>query len=325
MRRREFLRAAGRAAMLPALYLPEFQARAPGLAAFPRDFLWGAATSAYQIEGGAAEGGKGPSVWDGFVARRGAIADGQTGARACDFYHRYPADIALMRQLGLKAFRFSIAWTRVLPAGRGAVNQAGLDFYRRLVDALLAADIAPVATLFHWDTPLELEQAGGWQTRAMADGFAAYAEVVARALGDRVRWWLTINEPRSFIGGGYVAGVQAPGLHLPRRAALQAAHIVLLAHGRAVEALRAGAGRRIQVGLPCDVTPALPQTAADAAAAEQATFASPAAHFSAHGWWSENAWWLEPVYNGAYPADALAALGADAPRVEAGDLATIRQ
>lgn len=325
MRRREFLRAAAGAAALPALYVPAAASASSAAAPFPREFLWGAAASAYQIEGAAGADGKGESAWDVFAARRGAIADGQTGAEACDFYHRYPGDIARMRALGLKAFRFSIAWTRVLPTGRGAVNQRGLDFYRRLTDALLEAGITPVATLFHWDTPEALARAGGWQSRAMADWFSEYAAVAARALGDRIPWWLTINEPRSFIGGGYVAGVQAPGLRLARREALAAAHVVLLAHGRAVAALRAHLPGSARIGLPNDITPALPQTAAEAALAEAATFASAPAHFSVAGWWNENAWWLDPVYRGAYPTDALAILGADAPAVAAGDMRTIAQ
>ncbi|MGH9476392.1 MAG: GH1 family beta-glucosidase [Terriglobales bacterium] len=312
--RRQFLDAAAAAPLL-ALPGPKFHG----------EFLWGAATSAYQIEGATDAPGKGRSVWDDFVARRGAIADGQTGTRACDFYHRYHGDIALMHALGLKAFRFSLAWTRILPAGTGAVHQPGLDFYRHLVDALLAAGIEPVVTLFHWDTPLALEHRGGWQTRVMADWFADYATVAVRALGDRVRWWLTVNEPRSFIGGGYVAGLQAPGLKLARSAALAAAHNVLIAHGLAVQALRAAAPRPLQISLAHDLSPALPLAPSDTAAARAATFASPLEHFDAAHWWDENAWWFDPVYRGAYPDSAVVALGPDAPVIRAGDMAAIHQ
>ncbi|MGH9483774.1 MAG: glycoside hydrolase family 1 protein [Terriglobales bacterium] len=319
--RRQFLAAT---ALLPPALAVRWQAPAAGTNS-PPGFLWGAATSAYQVEGAADEAGKGGSVWDEFVIHPGVIADGQTGSRTCDFYHQYPHDIALMRGLGFTAFRFSIAWTRVQPQGSGAVHRPGLDFYDRLVDALLTAGIEPIATLFHWDTPIALERRGGWQTRAMADWFADYTALVVRALSDRVRYWLTINEPRSFIGGGYVAGVQAPGLRLDRKAALAAAHIVLLAHGRAVTALRAEARRALRIGIPNDISPALPWEAGAAAAAQAATFASPLAHFSAAHWWNENAWWFDPVYRGAYPADALAALGADAPHIGAGDWASIHQ
>lgn len=314
--RRQFVAAVGATAALP----PPLAARA-----FPAGFLWGAAASAYQTEGAAGVDGKGRSTWDAFVLRPGVVSDGQTGALACDWYHRYPEGIALMRRLGLRAFRFSVAWTRVLPEGTGAVNLKGLDFYRRFVDALLAAGIEPVLTLFHWDTPLALEPRGGWQARAMAGRFGDYAAVVARALGDRVRWWLTINEPRSFIGGGYVAGVQAPGLRLDRKSALATAHHVLLAHGHAVQAIRAHAASGVRIGIPNDITPALPDFPDAVAAAEAATWASPLEHFSAAHWWSENAWWHDSVYRGGYPEAALAALGADAPILAPGDMATIAQ
>ncbi|MGH9394698.1 MAG: family 1 glycosylhydrolase [Terriglobales bacterium] len=181
--RREFLAAAAAAAAaLPVVATSAWgrSAEAPGR--FPPDFLWGAATSAYQIEGAADQPGKGRSVWDEFVERRGAIADGASGRNACDFFHRYRGDIALMRALGIQAFRFSVAWTRVLPEGRGAVHQPGLDFYRRLVDALLEAGIAPVLTLFHWDTPSTLQRRGGWQDRRMAALTGAGPRAAARAL-----------------------------------------------------------------------------------------------------------------------------------------------
>ncbi|HEY7856553.1 MAG TPA: family 1 glycosylhydrolase [Terriglobales bacterium] len=316
--RRDFLLASSAAAAATI-------AAGPARRDFPPDFLWGTASSAYQIEGAANEAGKGESVWDEFVRRPGVIADGSNGARACDFYHRYADDVALMRRLHQRAFRFSLAWTRIQPTGRGTVNQAGLDFYRRLCDCLLAAGIEPVATLFHWDTPLALERRGGWRNRDMAGWFADYTAIVAAALGDRVRWWLTVNEPRSFIGGGYVAGVQAPGLRLARRESLAAAHVVLLAHGRAVAALRAHAPRRLKVGIPNDFTPELPVTATDADTARRETFHSRIGHFTAARWWSENAWWHEPVYRGSYPEDAFAALAGDAPKLAPGDMATIGQ
>ncbi|MFZ0640751.1 MAG: GH1 family beta-glucosidase [Candidatus Acidiferrales bacterium] len=300
---------------------------APAKSPFPANFLWGAATSAYQIEGAAREDGKDLSVWDEFVRQPGAIRDGQTGDVACDFYHRYAEDIARMKSMGLQAFRFSVCWSRVIPEGTGAVNQKGLDFYSHLVDTLLAANITPTLTLFHWDTPLALVQRGSWEARDMAGWFADYAALLARTLSDRVKYWLTINEPRSFIGGGYVVGLQAPGEKLPINEYMRAAHIVLLAHGRAVQAIRANSKKPVQIGYPCDVSPCLPETAstADVAAAKAATFASPIDHFSGQYWWRENAWWLDPVYTGNYPQDALSALGEGAPEIRAGDLETIHQ
>jgi len=334
--RREFLSVSGASAFsLANLRLaqgaPTSQTSpAPGAQTTPpfsKDFLWGAATSAYQIEGAAREDGKGLSVWDEFVRKPGKIRDGQTGDVACDFCHRYAEDVAHMGEMGLTAFRFSISWPRVLPGGTGAVNQKGLDFYSRLVDALLAAGIAPVATLFHWDTPLALHHRGGWLTRDMPRWFADYAVVIARALSDRVTYWLTINEPRSFIGGAYVTGVQAPGEKRARAEYMRAAHITFLAHGRAVQAIRANAHQPAQIGYACDVSPSLPATdsAVDAAAARESTFASPLDHFSGAHWWRENAWWLDPVFLGRYPDAALTALGKDAPEILPGDMETIRQ
>lgn len=299
----------------------------PAKSPFPANFLWGASTSAYQIEGAPREDGKDLSVWDEFPRQPGAIRDGQNGDVACDFYHRYAEDIARMQSIGIQAFRFSIAWTRVIPEGTGDTNPKGLDFYSHLVDALLAAKITPVVTLFHWDTPLALMQRGSWEARDMAGWFSDYAALLTRTLSDRVKYWLTINEPRSFIGGGYVTGVQAPGERLPRNEYMRAAHMTLLAHGRAVQAIRANAKTPVQIGYPCDFSPCLPETpsAANVAAAQAATFESPLDHFSGQYWWRENAWWLDPVYTGQYPADALTALADDAPEIRAGDMEIIHQ
>ena len=334
--RREFLSVSGASALsLASLRSPDIVTHpthqtspvSPTASPFPKNFLWGASTSAYQIEGAAREDGKGLSVWDDFAHKSGKIHDGETGDVACDFYHRYAEDIAHMRDMGLTAFRFSVSWPRVLPEGTGSVNQRGLDFYSRLVDALLAAGIAPVATLFHWDTPLALHRRGGWLSRDMPQWFGDYAATVARALSDRVTHWLTINEPRSFIGGAYVTGVQAPGEKLARAEYMRAAHITFLAHGRAVQAIRANAHQPVQVGYACDVSPSLPasDSAADVAAAHDSTFSSPLDHFSGAHWWRENSWWLDPVFLGRYPASALAALGKDAPEILAGDMETIHQ
>ena len=198
---------------------------------FPRDFFWGAATSAYQIEGATREDGRGLSVWDQFAATPGRTYQGETGERAVEHYHRMEQDVALMADLGLTAYRFSIAWPRIVPDGVGAVNQPGIDFYDRLVDQLLAHNITPVVTLHHWDLPLALFEQGGWRNRATADAFADYATTMARALGDRVRWWTTLNEPWCPAYLGYVEGVHAPGVKGDMQAAVDVAIICCLRMG----------------------------------------------------------------------------------------------
>ncbi len=200
-------------------------------------FVWGVSTAAYQIEGGVDEGGRGPSIWDTFAHEPGRIANGDTGDVACDHYHRYPEDVELMAGLGLDAYRFSIAWSRIQPDGRGAVNREGLDFYQRLVDTLLARGIDPVATLFHWDLPQALQDDGGWFNRDTAARFAEYANIVGAALGDRVKMWITLNEPFVHTVFGHAFGVHAPGQALLFDA-LPTAHHQLLGHGLAVAALR---------------------------------------------------------------------------------------
>ena len=221
----------------------------------PTGFRWGVATSAYQIEGAAAEDGKGPSIWDTFTARPGAVRDGRTGGTACDHYHRHSEDVALMRGLGLDAYRFSVSWPRVQPDGAGPVNTPGLDFYDRLVDELLAAGIAPTPTLFHWDLPQALEDAGGWLNRDTAERFGAYAAVVAERLGDRVASWITLNEPVVHMVYGYAFGIHAPGRALMLDA-LPTAHHQLLGHGLAVAALRAAGAREVMIANNC--TPVRP-------------------------------------------------------------------
>jgi beta-glucosidase len=234
---------------------------------FPPDFVWGAATASYQIEGAAHEDGRGESVWDRFCATPGKVRLGDNGDVACDFYHRYSDDIGLMQQLGLDAFRFSIAWPRILPEGRGRVNAAGLDFYDRLVDELLGNGIDPFVTLFHWDTPQVLEDAGGWPERDTVAAFAEYVEVVAERLGDRVKHWITHNEPWvvAWIGHGW--GHHAPG-RTSEPDALATAHHLLLSHGRAVEILRrASPGSQVGITLNLDHAYAASGDPADVAAA----------------------------------------------------------
>ncbi|MDQ3103906.1 MAG: family 1 glycosylhydrolase, partial [Actinomycetota bacterium] len=185
------------------------------LTALPRDFCWGAATAAYQIEGGAGESGRGPSIWDTFSHTPGAVLGGDTGDVTSDHFHRWREDVALMAELGLRAYRFSVAWPRVQPDGRGPVNEAGLDFYRQLVDELRAHDVEPWITLYHWDLPQALEDAGGWPERDTAERFAEYAAATVAALGDRVRFWTTLNEPWCAAFLGYAAGEHAPGRYEP--------------------------------------------------------------------------------------------------------------
>ncbi|GLV53117.1 beta-glucosidase [Thermobispora bispora] len=239
---------------------------APG--AFPEGFVWGTATSAYQIEGAVDADGRGPSIWDAFCRVPGAIARGESGDHACDHYHRWREDVALMSELGVGAYRFSVAWPRVLPEGAGRVEQRGLDFYRRLVDELRARDIEPFVTLYHWDLPQALEDRGGWRVRDTAERFADYAEVVAGALGDRVRYWITLNEPYCSAIAGYAEGRHAPGAR-EGHGALAAAHHLLLGHGLATERLRGRPGLR--VGITLNMSPAVPAGPApeDAAAARR--------------------------------------------------------
>ena len=229
---------------------------------FPDGFTWGAATSAYQIEGAFDEDGKGPSIWDAFCRRPGHVHAGESGDLAADHYHRWPQDIELMKRIGLKAYRFSIAWTRILPEGRGAVNPAGLDFYDRLIDALLAAGITPYPTLFHYDLPQTLQDQGGWTNRETAKYFAEYAHIVGERLGDRAGHWLTHNEPWVTAILGYLTGEHAPGSRNPF-SAVAAVHNVLLSHGLALQALRASVRAPAQIGIALNLSPAYPATPRD--------------------------------------------------------------
>ena len=279
--------------------------------AFPPGFLFGAATSAYQIEGSHDADGKGASVWDRFVRRPGRVHRGHTGDVAGDTYRDFQTDVALMRQLGLDAYRFSVSWPRVLPNGRGPVNERGLDYYERLVDALLAAGIAPFVTLFHWDLPQALQDAiGGFAGRDSAALFADYAEVVARRLGDRVGHWITLNEPWVFATLGHLRGLHAPGRHNPW-AFVRAVHHQLLGHGLATARLRANS-LAAQVGLSLNLSPIYPAAnhAADRAAARLADQAV-------------NRLFLDPLFRGQYPEPLWARLRPFRPRVSPGDMATI--
>ena len=284
----------------------------PDPAAFPPGFLFGAATSAYQIEGAVAEDGRGPSWWDTFAHTPGLIRDASTGDIACDHYHRWAADLDLMQDLGLQAYRFSVAWPRVLPEGRGRLNPAGLDFYERLVDGLLARGITPYATLYHWDLPQALADAGGWQVRDTADAFTEYAVQVMRRLGDRVARWATLNEPRCSAYVGHLEGRHAPGW-TDLGATLKAAHHLLLAHGRAVQALRAERPSA-SLGIVLDVKP---YTAAAPGPAHEAAVRRADGVF--------NRWFLDALFKGRYPEDIAADYAAVMPTIQPGDLALIAQ
>lgn len=276
---------------------------------FPAGFLWGAATSAYQVEGSPLADGAGPSNWHVFSHLPGRIAAGDNGDVACDHYRRWPQDIALMRELGLGAYRFSLSWSRVLPGGTGRVNAAGLDFYERLVDGLLQAGIAPFPTLFHWDLPQALDERGGWAARDCAEWFADYARIVAARLGDRIGHWATLNEPWVVVDGGYVHGVHAPGRR-DLAAAAHAAHNLLRGHGLAVRALRAEA--RGQVGIVVNLEPkdAATDNPADRDAARRAD-----AYM--------NRWYLDALRLGRYPDEMREMFGASWPAFPADDFAVI--
>ncbi len=280
---------------------------------FPPGFVWGTATASYQIEGAAGEDGRGPSIWDTFSRRPGAVLGGDTGDVACDHYHRWEADLDLVRSLNLTHYRFSIAWPRILPAGRGRVNRAGLDFYDRLTDGMLARGLVPFATLYHWDLPQALEDEGGWRVRATADAFAEYAREVVRVLGDRIGDWATFNELPCIVNLGHRTGEHAPGAKEPERTIRQVTHNLLLAHGRAVRAIREESpGARVGIVHNPDVPE--PQTDAEADIA-----------VGRKGFAEYNAWMLDPVFLGEYPADQWEGLGADVPEREPGDMEEIRQ
>ncbi len=279
------------------------------LTALPADFTWGVATAAYQIEGAVAEDGRSPSIWDTFSHTPGKVDGGDTGDIACDHYHRAPEDIGLIKQLGADAYRFSIAWPRVVPGGDGPVNKAGLDFYDRLVDGLLEAGVTPFATLYHWDLPQVLQDRGGWTVRETSEHFAAYASQVVERLGDRVKDWATLNEPLCSAWIGHLEGRMAPGL-TDLTAAVRASYHLHLGHGLAVQAIRA-ASSDARVGIVNNLSPIEPASGseADLAAARRAD-----GHI--------NRWWLDPILGRGHPQDMVEEYGVELP-VQPGDLETI--
>ncbi|MER6059381.1 GH1 family beta-glucosidase [Streptomyces albidoflavus] len=284
---------------------------APDLSGLPARFTWGVATAAYQIEGAVAEDGRAPSIWDTFSHTPGKVAGGDTGDVACDHYHRWPEDLALMKRLGVDSYRLSIAWPRVHPQGDGPVNEAGLAFYDRLVDALLEAGITPNVTLYHWDLPQALQDRGGWPARETAEHFAAYASTVAERLGDRVSRWATLNEPLCSAWIGHLEGTMAPGLR-DIDAAVKASYHLLLGHGLAAQAVRA-ASPHAKIGIVNNLSTVYPATDSEA---DQAA----ARRMDGH----TNRWWLDPVHGRGFPADMREVYGVDLPE-RPGDLDTIAQ
>ncbi len=281
---------------------------------FPPDFVWGCATAAYQIEGATDEDGRGASIWDTFCDKAGAIRDGDTGRIACDHYHRWREDLDIMSGLGIRAYRFSVSWPRVFPSGSGTLNEKGIGFYDRLVDGLLERNIRPFLTCYHWDLPQACEDRGGWRVRETPEAFAEYCGTLAARLGDRVTDWFTINELWCAWWLGYVDGIHAPGAREPERVHRQVCHNMLLGHGLAVRAIRAGAPRPVRVGIVPNPGFAIPFTEGR----DDVDFAR--AEFE-RGQGAQ----FGPLFRGAYPAGLLEEWGSNAPVIAPGDMAAISE
>jgi beta-glucosidase len=275
------------------------------------EFVWGVATSSYQIEGAANEDGRGKSIWDTFCKVPGKVANFDNGDIACDHYHRYKEDLDLMKWMGVKAYRFSVAWPRVIPDGVGRVNEMGLDFYDRLIDSLLEREIAPWLTMYHWDLPEALQIRGGWNNREVVEWFGEYAEVLTSRFGDRVKNWMTLNEPLCSAWLGHLYGDMAPGIK-DLQTALNVSHHLLMSHGLACQVIRSNVSEA-NVGIVINVTPAVPATDSQ----EDSNAAQLADGF-------DNRWFLDPVFGRTYPADVIDALGAS-PEIHSGDMKLIAQ
>ena len=289
---------------------------------FREDFIWGTATSAYQIEGNVSADGKGESIWDVWTRQRQNVRSGHNGDVACDHYNRYREDIQIMKKIGLKAYRFSISWTRVMPEGIGRVNPKGLEFYNRLVDELLKNDITPYITLFHWDYPEALMNKGGWLNRESAEWFGEYAGIVTRSLSDRVEHWITINEPQCFAKLGYEEGIHAPGMRVGKRGVFAAAHNLLRAHGKAVQSIRAYSRSKSEIGFAPALNYIMPDSSSpeDIRKAKERMFSC----CREDGIWC-TPWWTEPVYHGRYPEDGMDAFREWIPEIKEGDMELICQ
>mgnify|MGYP005797248657 FL=1 len=289
---------------------------------FKEAFVWGAATASYQNEGGYMEDGKGLSIWDTFSHQPGKIEDGRNGDVASDQYHRMDRDIAIMKEMGLNAYRFSLSWPRIMPDGTGRINPKGLDFYDRMVDRLLENGLEPYITLFHWDLPRELYLRGGWMNPDIPKWFAEYAQVVVDRLSDRVTCWITQNEPQCYIGQGLFSGNHAPGIRLAKKDALLAGHHSLLAHGHAVSAIRAYTKKKPVIGFVSDsgwLWVPETETQENIEACREKTFSADQQQLEGISWW------LDPVFLGRYPEDGVEAVGGDMPFISLEDMQIISQ
>lgn len=271
---------------------------------FAKDFVWGAATSSYQIEGTGRDSGKGQNIWDVFTKEPGRVYEGHTGDIACDHYHRFREDVAYMKELGLKGYRFSIDWSRVLPEGTGKVNEKGIDFYNALIDELLEQGIEPYITLYHWELPYEIYKRGGWMNPEIVEWFGQYARLVAERFSDRVKYFFTLNEPQCFVGLGFLQGCHAPGVKAPLRDTFEMVHNALKAHGRAVQMLRAYGKQNVQIGYAPTSGMCYPEkeTPKDIEAARKALFALPD---DLSNWTWNVSWWSDPVILGKYPEEGM--------------------
>ena len=290
---------------------------------FPKDFKWGAASAAYQIEGAYSEDGKGLNIWDVYSKKSGVVAHGESGDVACDHYHRFLDDIALMKKIGIKHYRFSISWARLIPDGVGEVNEKGVEFYNKLIDALVENGIEPMITLFHWDYPYELHCKGGWLNSDSSEWFKYYAETVTKLFSDRVKYWMTINEPQIFVGAGYQNGDFAPCVKAPVSELVRIAHNVLLSHGKAVKAIRENAKREPIIGFAPTGTCVMPEDETT----EAVEFArNKSFDIDENGFIFSNSYWGDPIVLGKYPDKAYELFGDDLKRVvKDGDMETIAQ
>lgn len=290
---------------------------------FKKDFVWGAATSSYQIEGAAGEDGRGETVWDVFSHTPGKTFDGHTGDVACDHYHRFHDDIKIMKEIGIKAYRFSVCWTRILPDGTGKVNEKGVKFYSDLIDELLKNGIEPYVTVFHWDYPYELYKKGGWMNDESVKWFADYAALVTELFSDRVKYFITFNEPQCFIGKGFYTGEDAPGLKCTPRDTFLMCHNVLKAHGAAVLAMRKAAKKPIKIGYAPTAKMVFPASnkPADVEAARKKLFSCA----ELDEWIWNLSWWSDPIILGSYPEDGLKKYAPYLPEITAADMELMHQ
>lgn len=292
---------------------------------FPKNFLWGTAASAYKIEGRDTNDGKGDHIWNIYEREPGHIYENQTGDIACDHIHRFKEDVAIMKKMGLKAYRFSMDWSRLLPEGTGRVNETGVKFYSDLIDELLANGVEPFITMYHWELPYELYKKGGWLNRDIAEWFGEYAKLIAERFSDRVKYFFTLNEPQCFVGLGYLRGEHAPGVKAPLRDTFEMAHNALCAHGRAVQMLRAYAKQPIEVGFAPTCGMCYPETEKpeDIEAARQMMFSMSLQ--PSDNWTWNVAWWSDPVLLGHYPEEGLRLYEPYLPKITDADMKLISE